>query len=414
VEVHDIPDDAVLMPGFVDSHVHANEPGRTEWEGFRTATRAAAAGGVTTMIDMPLNSVPATTWLDALHAKIDAAANQCWVDVGFWGGVVPGNENDLEPLVRAGVLGFKCFLVPSGVPEFGHVTEDDLRRALPVLASNDAVLLAHAELPGPIERALQSISRVKDNVRDYATYLRTRPPEAEVEAIKLLVRLAGEFHARVHIVHVSAAEVLPLIRQAKRAGVQLTAETCPHYLYFDAEQIPQGATEYKCAPPIRDAANREQLLTAVLDGTLDLVASDHSPCPPELKQRETGDFLAAWGGIASLQVAPAVTWTLIRERNGGIEVLAELMSGAPARLAGLERKGAIAVGKDADLVVWGPDAEFAVEGRRLEHRHKLTPYDGQELFGAVRTTYLRGQKVFENGELPMTAPRGQTLLRNKE
>jgi allantoinase len=394
------------MPGLVDTHVHTNEPGRTEWEGFRAATRAAAAGGVTTLIDMPLNSIPATSTVAGLRAKREAAAGQCWVDVGFWGGLVPGNNVEIGPLLAAGARGFKCFLVPSGVEEFPHVSEHDLRKALPELAARGAVLLVHAELPGPLEAAGADASI---DPRSYAAYLRSRPPEAEVEAIRLLIRLCREFGARIHIVHLSAAEALPLLREARANGLPITVESCPHYLHFAAEEIPDGATQYKCAPPIRERANRERLWEALAEGLIDLVVSDHSPCPPALKALDLGDFERAWGGISSLQLGLSLVWRGARERGYPPERLAEWMSRAPARLARLDhRKGAIAVGRDADLVVWSPETDFVVEPAALHHRHKLTPYAGARLPGVVEMTFLRGEKIYDRGEF-RTGPSGRIL-----
>jgi allantoinase len=403
--------DLVVMPGVVDTHVHVNEPGRTDWEGFATATRAAAAGGVTTLVDMPLNSIPATTTPEALAVKLRAAAGQIRVDVGFWGGVVPGNSGELERLWDDGVLGFKAFLVPSGVEEFGPVGEQDLRTALPVLARLGAPLLAHAELPGPIAAA----ERVWDGagpaeLRQYARYLRSRPDAAEVAAIELLLRLCRETGARVHVVHLATAEALPLLRAARTEGLPVTVETCPHYLTFAAEEIALGAVAAKCAPPIRGAAHREQLWQALLDGTIDLVAADHSPSPPDLKHLETGDFRAAWGGIASLQLSLSAVWTEARKRGATLSDLARWMCAAPARLAGLaERKGTIAPGYDADFVVWDPEASFTVEPERLEHRHKLTPYAGRTLHGVVHTTYVRGVAVYDEGDFP-GPPTGKPIL----
>jgi allantoinase len=398
--------DAVLMPGLVDTHVHVNEPGRTHWEGFETATRAAAAGGVTTLVDMPLNSIPATTSVAGLREKV-AAAEKCRVDVGFWGGVVPGNEPELRPLHAAGVLGFKCFLAPSGVDEFGHVGEADLRRAMPVLAELGAPLLVHAEFPAPLEHAASLVSG--EDPRLYATYLRSRPPAAETEAIELMIRLCREFGTRVHIVHLAAAEALPMLRQARAEGLPVTVETCPHYLHFAAEEIRDGGLEWKCAPPIRDRGNRALLWEALEAGDLDLVASDHSPCPPALK---AGDWFTAWGGIASLQLGLPVMWTAARARGMGPERVAAWMSAAPARLAGLPAKGAIEAGRDADLVVWEPDAEVAVTPDTLHHRHKVTPYAGGVFAGAVRTTYVRGVPVYDRGRFP-GEPAGRILLRHR-
>jgi allantoinase len=405
--------DAVLMPGIVDTHVHVNEPGRTDWEGFATATRSAAAGGATTLVDMPLNSVPATTTRAALRAKQAAARNQCSVDVGFWGGVVPGNAGELEGLLDDGVLGFKAFLVPSGVDEFSHVGEADLREAMPVLARYGSVLLAHAELPGPIDGAARVWEGAgPEELREYARYLRSRPDAAEVEAVEMLVRLCRELGCRVHIVHVSSAEVLPLLKSAREEGLPITAETCPHYLAFAAEEIADGAVAFKCAPPIRSRENRERLWEALREGVLDLVATDHSPSPPAMKKVDSGDFRGAWGGIASLQLALPAVWTEARRRGLTVGHLADWLCAAPARLAGLgDRKGRIAPGFDADLAVWDPESSFTVDAERLHHRHKLTPYAGRTLFGVVRRTLLRGETVYEDEEI-VGLPGGNLLTRS--
>lgn len=384
--------DLVVMPGLVDTHVHINEPGRTDWEGFASATRAAPAGGVTTLVDMPLNSIPATTTREALQAKREAAGGKTRVDVGFWGGVVPGNAGELVGLLADGVLGFKAFLVPSGVDEFEHVVESDLREALPELARRGAVLLAHAELPGPIEAAAGVWEEGGPDA--YDRYLRSRPDEAETAAIDLLLRLCRETGARIHIVHLATARALPSLRAARRAGLPVTVETCPHYLTFAAEEVPDGAVELKCAPPIRSRENRERLWQALADGDVDLVATDHSPSPPE---RKHGSFRDAWGGIASLQLALPAVWTGARERGFSIEDLTRWMSRNPARLAGLEKKGTIAPGFDADLVIWEPDTAFQVDPAALQHRHKLTPYAGRTLQGLVRKTLVRGRTVYDDG-----------------
>jgi allantoinase len=402
--------DLVVMPGLVDTHVHINEPGRADWEGFSSATRAAAAGGVTTLIEMPLNSIPATTSAAALREKLGAAAGKLWVDAGFWGGVVPGNSDELQALWDAGVFGFKCFLVPSGVDEFAHVTETDLRVALPKLAALGAPLLAHAESPEPIEKAVAGLAK-SASPRKYATWLAARPREVENEAVALLLRLGAESGARIHIVHVSSSDALALLRSAKDAGGAVTAETCPHYLTFDAEEIADGATEFKCAPPIRERENREKLWQGLGDGTLDFIATDHSPCPPAMKLAEEGDFLRAWGGIASLQLSLPAVWTEARGRGYAVTHLAKWLCAGPARLAGLAgKKGTIAVGCDADFVIWDPDAKFRVEPAQLHHRHKITPYAGRELAGRVEATFLRGRKIFERGEIS-AGPVGHVLQR---
>lgn len=385
-----------VLPGIVDTHVHLNEPGRTEWEGFHTATRAAAIGGVTTLVDMPLNSIPPTTTREALAVKREAARGQCAVDVGFWGGVVPGNAGELAGLVADGVRGFKCFLVDSGVAEFGWVGEHHLRPAMEILAGLGVPLLVHAELAGPIDAATAQLAGADPCA--YATYLASRPPAAEEQAIAMITGLCRATRARTHIVHHSAASALPLLREAKAEGLPLTAETCPHYLHFTAEAIPDGATPFKCAPPIREAHNRELLWQALAEGVLDLVASDHSPCSPHLKALEIGDFVAAWGGVAGLQLALPVVWTEASRRGHTLVDVVRWMCAGPARLAGLAgTKGAIVAGAHADLVVFDDTTETDVTPERVHHRHKVTPYAGARLRGVVHRTYLRGERVAEDG-----------------
>jgi allantoinase len=371
--------DLVVMPGLVDSHVHVNEPGRTEWEGFATATRAARAGGITTIVDMPLNSLPPTTTVAALEEKRRHAHGA--VHVELWGGVVPGNTSELEPMYARGVRGFKCFLVHSGVDEFPNVNEKELLDAARILAPLGAPLLVHAELPGHLLQA-------DGDPNAYETYLRTRPRAAEDAAIELLAGVCRRTGARIHIVHLSSATALPILAAARQEGLPLTAETTPHYLHFAAESVPDGRLEYKCAPPIRDAANRERLWEGLREGLIQMVVSDHSPCTPHLKQ---GDFLTAWGGIASLQLLLPVVWSGARARGFSLEDIARWCSSAPAALAGLEAKGAIREGCDADLVVWDPDQELTVSEEWIQHRHRLTPYIGQTLRGVVHAVWVGGE-----------------------
>jgi allantoinase len=404
-------DDDVLFPGVVDTHVHVNEPGRTEWEGFASATDAAAAGGTTALVDMPLNSIPATTTLAALERKREAARGQLRVDVGFWGGVVPGNRGELASMAAAGALGFKCFLIESGVDEFQFITEPDLRPAMEELARVDRPLLVHAEVAGPIDEARARIEREHLDPRLYSTYLASRPRAAEDRAIEMLIGLVRRTHARAHIVHHSSSDALPMIRDARREGLPLTAETCPHYLSFTAEEIPDGRTEFKCAPPIREGDNREALWAALGAGLLDLVASDHSPCSPGLKKLEQGDFDQAWGGISGLQMLLPATWTEASARGHGLLQLARWLCEGPSRLAGLwGRKGALQAGFDADVIVFRPEEELTVEANKLLHKHKVTPYAGRRLRGTVRATFARGVLVYHRGEL-MGAPRGQLLTK---
>jgi allantoinase len=377
--------DSLVMPGVIDTHVHINEPGRTEWEGFLTGTSAAAAGGVTTILDMPLNSIPATTSRFGLEEKRRASEGQCHVHVGFIGGVVPGNVDELARMADGGVRAFKCFLAPSGVDEFRAVTEPDLRKAFPVLADLGLPLMVHAEDPALI-RAAPSGGSAK-----YIDYLASRPPEAEASAIAWVTKLMADFPVPVHIVHLSSAKSLRVIRAARERGLPITVETCPHYLTFAADEIPDGATDHKCAPPIRWAAEREALWQALVDGEIDLVASDHSPCPPEMKE-SVGDFFTAWGGISSLELSLPAVWTGARARGLSVEWIARWMCEATSVLAGFDsHKGKLAAGYDADVVVWDPEASFVVDPQILHQRHKVTPYAGYELHGVVRATYVCGR-----------------------
>jgi allantoinase len=403
---------AAVLPGLIDTHVHINEPGRTEWEGFLTATQAAAADGVTTLVDMPLNCVPETVDVPALEAKRSAAKGKAWVDWAAWGGVVRGNSDSIEPLARAGVPGFKCFLIHSGIDGFAWVDEADLRLALAKLRETGLPLLVHAEIAGPVETATKKLNDANSDWRKYSTFLESRPDAAEVEAIVLLIRLAEEFQTPIHIVHLSSAEALPLLAAARDRGVPVTVETCAHYLWFASEEIPDGATELKCAPPIRGAENRERLWQALEAGQIDMVTTDHSPCPPEMKHRETGRWDQAWGGIASLGLALPVMWTAMQRRGLKLERIGEWMSGAPARLAGfVGRKGAIAPGADADFIVFDPDAEWTVTSNDLSFRHKLSPYLGAKLHGRVIETWLRGEPIFRTAKFA-AAPRGRELVRS--
>jgi len=384
--VVELADDEVLLPGLVDTHVHVNEPGRTDWEGFASASRAAAAGGVTTLLDMPLNSIPSTTTLDALEQKQAVAREQVWVDVGFWGGSVPDNLADLASLHDAGVFGFKCFLLDSGVAEFPHLEPEQFRAALDEAARLGALVLVHAESADVIDESCAHGAA-------YAGFLESRPAEAEQRAIELVVDATRATSGRTHVVHLSAAGAIPALRAARAEGLDVSVETCPHYLALDAAEVPDGATEFKCCPPIRDAANRDQLWQGLAAGDIDLVVSDHSPCTPELKALETGDFGVAWGGIASLQLGLPVVWTAARDRGHGLADVVRWMATAPADRVGLVGRGRIEVGASADLCVFAPDATFQVDVARLHHKNPVTPYAGRTLTGTVRQTWLHGAPV---------------------
>jgi len=400
-QTHDFGD-AAILPGLVDSHVHINDPGRADWEGFETATRSAAAGGYTVLVDMPLNCLPATTDVGALTAKRAAALDRCRVDWMAWGGVVAGNQSEIEPLAAAGVVGFKCFLVHPGIDGFTMVTEQELRSALPAIARTGLPLLAHAELPDPIDLATENLR--DSDWTDYETYLQSRPEEAELSAIRMLLSLCREYKFRLHIVHLSASAALPELRRARSEGLAVSVETCPHYLHFSADEIPKRGTIFKCAPPIRGRENRERLWEGLRDGTIDLVATDHSPCPPEMKRLAEGTFRNVWGGIASLSMALSVMHTEASKRGFSLNDIAHWMAEAPAKLAGCDaRKGRIASGYDADFVVFEPESEFVVREERLHYRHPISAYLGETLCGVVKATYLRGAVVYQGGEFPSEA-----------
>jgi allantoinase len=391
--------EAAILPGLVDSHVHINEPGRTEWEGFRTATRAAAAGGCTLLVDMPLNCLPATTTVAALEAKRKAASGQCQVDWMAWGGVVSDNQDRIEGLAAAGVPGFKCFLIHPGIDGFTMVDERELRAALPHVARTGLPLLVHAEFPGPIDAATRRLAQA--GWGKYSTYLQSRPDEAELSAIQLMISLCREFHFRLHIVHLATSQALDMLRAAKSEGLPVSVETCPHYLHFSSNKIPDGHTLFKCAPPIRSTENREELWRGLREGVIDLVATDHSPCLTEMKRLGERNFQTAWGGIASLSLALPVMWTEASRRGFSLTDIARWMAEGPARLAGCEsRKGRLAKNSHADFLVFEPEAEFIATKEHLHYRHRVSPYLGEKLRGVVKATYLRGNCVFADGAFP--------------
>jgi allantoinase len=396
--------DHAILPGVVDLHAHINEPGRTAWEGFESATRAAAAGGITTLVDMPLNSIPATVGAAELDRKISATAGKLWIDVGFHGGIVPGNENNLPPLIRAGVVGLKCFLCDSGVDEFPAVTIDQLAGPLQRVSELNPWILVHAECPEVLAAARE---RLKDRrTWTYRDYLKSRPDEAEIAAIRQLIELAEITNVRIHIVHLSSAAALPLLAQAKAKQIRITSETCPHYLTFEADSIADSATALKCAPPIRSAANRDALWKGLREGVIDIIASDHSPCLPELKADR--DFSRAWGGISSLQCSLAAVWSEAHQRGFGLSDVALWMCQRPAELGRLTMKGSIAPGKDADLICFAPDETFTFEADQIIHRHKLTPYSGRQMLGVVQQTFLRGAPIYDGGSWE-NQPRGRIV-----
>lgn len=398
-EVIDLADDETLIPGLVDTHVHVNEPGRTEWEGFASATKAAAAGGVTTIVDMPLNSIPPTVDVEALNIKRDVARDQVHVDVGFWGGAIPGNTESLRALHDAGVFGFKCFLLHSGVDEFPPLDADEMEKDMRELASFDSVMIVHAEDSRAIDRA------PSPEGDDYGKFLASRPRGAENLAIAEVIERARWTGARAHILHLSSSDALAMIRSAKHDGLKLTVETCPHYLTLTAEEIPLGATQFKCCPPIREAGNRELLWEGLEDGTIDFIVSDHSPSTLDLKDLENGDFAVAWGGVASLQLGLSLIWTEARQRGLTLETVVSWMSERPAQFAGLTGKGRIAPGYDADFSIFAADDAYVVDVTKLHHKNPLTPYHGKPLAGVVRKTWLHGEVIdFET-------PRGRLLRR---
>ncbi len=399
-QVVDLADDEILLPGLVDTHVHVNEPGRTEWEGFATATAAAAAGGVTTLLDMPLNSIPATTSVDALATKRAAADGQCAVDVGFWAGAVPDNLGHLAVLHEAGVFGFKCFLLDSGVPEFPPLSAEQLHSAMAEIAAFDGLLVVHAEDPEVIA------AHAGPGSAHYADFLASRPPVAETTAIDTVIAAAKATGCRAHLVHVSSAEALPAIAQACADGVRLTVETCPHYLTLHAEDIADGQTQFKCCPPVREAANADRLWQGLADGVIDFVVSDHSPCTAELKRLDAGDFGLAWGGISSVQLGLPLVWSEARRRGHPLTDVVRWMAASPADRVGVRGKGRIAVGRAADLVVFAPDEPFTVDAAALRHKNAVTPYQGRTLDGVVRQTYLRGERVTDD------RPHGNLLTRS--
>ena len=412
ISISEIPTDCpvedmgnnVVMPGLVDTHVHINEPGRTDWEGFETATKAAAAGGITTLVDMPLNCIPVTTTVDALNQKIVATQNQLWIDCGFYGGLIPDNIQDIEPLADAGVLGFKAFLSPSGIDEFPNILESHLREALPVLSKKGIPVLVHAELENGTAQSEEN--------KTYKSFQDSRPKSWENNAIKLLIQLCKEYNARIHIVHLSSADILAEIAQTRNDGYPISVETRPHYLHFASENISDGDTRFKCAPPIWEGENRENLWRGLEKGMINFITSDHSPCTPELKNMKAGNFEKAWGGISSIQFTLPVIWSECKARGFSIDQLINWMSTAPAIFIGKDQqKGQISPGYDADLVCWNPDEKYIIQKEAIHHKNKLTPYEGESLYGVVNTTFLRGQKVYENGEF-LGNPTGKIILKN--
>ena len=402
--VEDIGND-VIMPGLVDTHVHINEPGRTDWEGFETATKAAASGGITTLVDMPLNSIPVTTTVDALKQKFLVTQDQLWVDCGFYGGLIPGNLHDLESLADAGVLGFKAFLSHSGIDEFPNITEEHLREALPVFTKKGVPVLVHAELENDVIAS--------EDHSTYKSFQDSRPKSWENNAVKLLIQLCQEYGAQIHIVHLSSSDVLTEIAQTQNDGFPISVETCPHYLHFSSEHISDGDTRFKCAPPIWESDNKEKLWSGLENGIINFITSDHSPCTAELKNLDAGNFEKAWGGISSIQFTLPVIWTECKQRGYSLDQLINWMSTQPAKFIGKDhQKGQISSGYDADLVCWNPDKIYTITKDAIHHKNKLTPYEGESLYGLVYKTFLRGQKIYDNGEF-LDNPTGKIILNNE-
>lgn len=400
----------VVMPGLIDSHVHINEPGRSEWEGFETMTQAAIAGGITTLVDMPLNSTPVTTDVETFNRKLLATKGKLYCNCGFWGGIVPANSGKLQPLIDAGVLGIKAFLTHSGIDDFPNVTLEDLEKAMPAIANANIPLLAHAELDDDHE----GIHHFEKNPKDYQAFLKSRPKRWEDNAVKLMIDLCKEHHARIHIVHLSSAGSLKHIQEARNSGLPLTVETCPQYLYFCAEEIPDGNTLFKCAPPIRERENNEKLWDALKNGIIDFIVTDHSPATPELKKMESGNLREAWGGIASIQFSLPVVWTAAQKHDCSLEQVAQWLSTAVAGFIGLGKtKGKIAKGYDADIVIWNPEEKFTVKAEDIYYRHKISPYIGEELSGVVKQTYVGGKKVFD-GTVLKKPPVGEIIIGGKK
>ncbi|WP_194793302.1 allantoinase AllB [Raineyella fluvialis] len=398
-----LADDEVLLPGLIDAHVHVNEPGRTEWEGFASVTKAAAAGGITTLVDMPLNSKPATTSVANLELKREVAKDQLMMDVGFWGGAIPGNVDDLEPLWNEGVFGFKCFLGDSGLEEYPYLNQEELRAAMVEIATFGGLLIAHAEDAGTLDQAPHT------NGRDFMAFMRSHPASAEDAAIATVIEAVRETGCRTHILHLASASALPLIKAAKAEGLPITVETCPHYLTFDAEEVPDGATQFKCCPPLRDHANRMELWRGLADGTIDFIASDHSPSTADLKSLDTGDFGTAWGGISSVQLGLPAVWTQARQLGHSLSDVVRWMGSNPADVVGIAGKGRLAIGARADLAIVAPDDEFIVDKEALFHKNKVSPYDGRTLTGVVRATWLAGEPIDLEGRR-----RGRELVRGRD